>query len=463
MGVIPLVALLAVAAAATPPPALREGLPTGAFVEHLACRTDPTQTYTLYLPSRYDTARRWPALLVFDPRGRSRLAAELFAPAAETYGWVVVSSNDTRSDGPMEPNLRAVNALWPEVHTAFAVDPARVYAAGFSGGALLAWQVQRATRALAGVIAASGRFDDAFFDQDHLAPNFATAGDTDFNYQGSREVDRWLAAHGARHRLEIFAGAHAWMPRELATAAVEWMELDAMRSGLRPRDPALAARLLAADLAAAAALEAGGRPLDAMRRYRAAAATFRGLEDVGGAEAKADALAASAAVRAALEEERHWDAFEAGAKQREARVLSEIVAFEEPMPPGRIVAELDLERLQALARGGGAGALAARRVLESLVTQTAFYRTRDFLAGGHYLRAAAVLEVATRIKPDNPTAWYNLACARSRSGRRAEALDALSRAVDAGFADAALAASDHDLDALRSDTRFPAILSRMRR
>ena len=47
--------------------------PVGELIEGVACQIDSSQTYTLYLPTRYDRARLWPVLLVFDPRGRSVL------------------------------------------------------------------------------------------------------------------------------------------------------------------------------------------------------------------------------------------------------------------------------------------------------------------------------------------------------------------------------------------------------
>ena len=104
------------------------------MVEGIACDSDPTQTYTLYIPSTYTSDRRWPVLLVFDPRGRSLLAAELFREAAETNAWIIVSSDNTRSDGSWEPNLVAIQALWSEVHTRMPADFKRIYATGFSGG-----------------------------------------------------------------------------------------------------------------------------------------------------------------------------------------------------------------------------------------------------------------------------------------------------------------------------------------
>jgi predicted peptidase len=130
-------------------------LATGTFVENIPTRADATQTYTLYLPTSYDAKKAWPLLLVFDPRGRGTPAAEIFRGAAEEYGWMLISSNQTRSDDDSAPNDRAVRALLAEA-AAYSVDVKRIYATGFSGTAMLAWDVGIQTRRFAGVIGVGG-------------------------------------------------------------------------------------------------------------------------------------------------------------------------------------------------------------------------------------------------------------------------------------------------------------------
>jgi tetratricopeptide (TPR) repeat protein len=51
--------------------------------------------------------------------------------------------------------------------------------------------------------------------------------------------------------------------------------------------------------------------------------------------------------------------------------------------------------------------------------------------------------------------WYNLACLRSVGGATDAALDALRRAITAGYSDWAAIATDADLSPVRSDPRFP--------
>lgn len=435
--------------------------PTGTVVERVSCQRDVTQTYALYLPRAYDPARRWPALLVFDPRGRAVTALELFRAGAERHGWIVLSSHDTRSDGPPEPNRKALDAMWPEVHLRFATDPRRIYAAGFSGGAHLAWALAQQPGRLAGTICSGGRFIPELLPDAPDYASFAAAGDTDFNYQGTRKVDAALAQRGAVHRLEIFSGQHQWMPAALAGEAVEWMELQAMRRGLRERSPRLVDEALAADVETARGLEADGNLLAAMRRWQAIAHSFEGLADTTEAQQAAARLAALPACAAALKEEARWDTFEAQQDVRLGEAVGELRNPDRPVTSRRLMSLLDVRALQELEKGGGVAATTARRVLNRIYVQTAFYLPGELFAAAALPQAIAVLEVASEIRPEDPTVWYNLACARARAGKTGTALDALEAAVERGFSNAASMAADPDLASLRTSERFQAVLTRV--
>ncbi|HEY6147316.1 MAG TPA: hypothetical protein VIZ69_06445, partial [Thermoanaerobaculia bacterium] len=97
--------------------------PTGRIVERVPTRSDARFSFALYLPSGFDPGRSWPLLLVLDPRGRGALAAERFREPAEEYGWIIVSSNDTKSDDASTPNADILQALWMDSFTRFPADP----------------------------------------------------------------------------------------------------------------------------------------------------------------------------------------------------------------------------------------------------------------------------------------------------------------------------------------------------
>src|SRR5947207_2490263 len=90
----------------SPPAPKTLALPLGKLIERVPCVGHPEQTYALYLPRGYTAERRWPILYAFDASSDGKSVAALFQSAAETYGWIVVSSWNTASDGPMEPNFK---------------------------------------------------------------------------------------------------------------------------------------------------------------------------------------------------------------------------------------------------------------------------------------------------------------------------------------------------------------------
>lgn len=439
-------------------------VPVGKLVEGIRCANDPSQTYTLYLPPGTTADEPRPMLLVFDPRGRSLRAAQLFVGVAEELGWMIMSSNDTRSDGPMEPNIRAVNAMFPDALERYPTDPNRLYAAGFSGGAMLSWMVAHQTGTIAGVVAAGGRWIPDALDGKIGWANFGAVGNIDFNFAEMHRVDAILADKGAEHRLEVFQGPHDWMPEPLARAGLEWLELIAMKRGLRSRDDAFVARVYAQDSGAAARLEEQGERLAAMRRWQAIDRTFAGLRDVEAASRRAAALAKDPAVRQALKDEKRCEGFESRSLDRIWRALGELQRGERPMPAPRLEHELGLGDLQRrMHESGGCEAVTAERLLETIFTQTAFYLTRELLAGQRYRELVSALSVASSIHGDRAAVWYNLACAQARSGDPDAAMRSLQQAVDRGFADPATIAGDEDLASLREREDFTGLLERLRR
>jgi len=83
------------------------------------------------------------------------------------------------------------------------------------------------------------------------------------------------------------------------------------------------------------------------------------------------------------------------------------------------------------------------------------------LADGDEVEARQRFEQAAEILDDDPVIWYKLACIRAQSGDEAAALDGLDRAVDLGFADLGQIESDPDLDSLRGEERFEALVGRL--
>jgi predicted esterase len=433
-------------------------VPIGELVEGIACHSDPTQTYTLYIPSKYARDRPLPVLLVFDPRGRSALAAELFRDAAETYGWIIVSSDNTRSDGPWEPNMLAIQALWPEVHSRIPADFRRIYAAGFSGGVAVATLLARVTGEIAGVIGCGGLNENNQLN-DGAVPFFSTAGSTDFNFSEMHLLDEFMAEQGNPHRLVIFDGPHTWMPPAVAREAIEWMELIAMRQGTREHDQELIDTLYSADLTRAQTAAAEGHDLVAARRLREMVRTYSGLHDSSEAKAVAKRIEAGDKYRLQLKQAKRARGFEDRCLERRNTELTLLRNSDVPPPRAQLAGNLHIENLLRLAGKPGEEGLAAQRCLNSLYSALSFYLPQDELPQQRYVQVATSYELSLMIRDDNAVVWYNLACVRALLGRKTDAVEALASALEHGFDRFDLLETDTDLDPLREREDFKALMA----
>jgi adenylate cyclase len=82
---------------------------------------------------------------------------------------------------------------------------------------------------------------------------------------------------------------------------------------------------------------------------------------------------------------------------------------------------------------------------------------------GEPAKAKEWVEKATIIDPRNPSVWYNAACTYAQIDEVDKAIDALENAAGSGWADIRWAENDPDLDSLRGNDRFKAILEGLRK
>jgi predicted esterase len=342
--------------------------PLGKISDDVKCSADPTQSYALYLPSGYSPDRLWPVILAFDPGARGRIPVERYQEAAEMYGYIVAGSNQSRN-GSWKTSEAAIKAISRDVAERFAVDDRRVYTAGMSGGSRVALAIALASPRIAGVIASSAGFPDSKPRKIVSFPIFGTAGTEDFNYSEMRQMDRELTSP---HRLRIFNGGHVWLSSELAIEAVEWLEVQAMKSGRLPKDPAKIDRIFAKRMAAAQ-----GSDKETYVALQEIAADFEGLRNVEEQAARAAALGKDKKVKDALKQERREE-------DQEARLIGDIMAAEGRLgdPTERLSAMQELrdrwKQMRTAANGASdtAERRIARRISRALLA-SANDRTRD--------------------------------------------------------------------------------------
>lgn len=380
--------------------------PAGRIVPRVISAIDTSQAYALFLPAGYAKDRPWPALYVLDPRGRALLGLELFREAAARLGWIIISSYNTLSDGPPEPNVNAMNAMLSAARD-LVVDPSRTYLAGFSGTARVALQFAVHLRGgVAGVIATGGALGFALggpetvFAGDPAFAYFGAAGVRDFNYEEVRAMGERFRATRVPARVAVFEGPHSWPPAAVCAEALEWFELRAMIAGLRAMDSAWVHGRLERELQHAAELERVGRWDEALLLDDAIARDYVGWPGASGAAARAAALREHP-LMVRYERERHQ------AAERDARQgtdLLQTIAWaraQRDLPSVETLArKLRIPDFQGTAqRGDSLRAASARRLLARTFVFLSFYAPRSDLAQGATARAVRMFETALTIAP----------------------------------------------------------------
>jgi dienelactone hydrolase len=450
-----------------PDPSVRTFV-TGRLIEQVGSATSPEQRFTLYLPAGLDANRPTPILYLMDPRGRGRVPAQLFREAAERYGYILVSSQNMASDGPMEPNLHALHAMVEDTQRWFTIAPGRAYLVGFSGTARMASLLaQHRPGEFAGFIGVGAGFHP------DVRPSlttpflyFGAVGDVDYNFHEVATLEHALASFDLPYRLEQFPGEHGWLTPELATRAVEWFELRAMAAGTRPRDAALIETWWEADDAIARQRMGEGRILDAARQYAAMARDFEGLRDTSAVRRAAGSISSSPAARAQLQTRL------AATKRSDFWVKDAMQAIADAFPPGDDAPAVTLQELaaslalapmkRAVAGRDREASLEAQRRLNQLEVQLGFYLPQEALAQHEWARADYYLSLAVQIDETWPVTWYMKAQTYAALELPRQALRSLRRAIDAGFRDLRLVEADGAFRKLRGDPEYGAVLDLLR-
>lgn len=394
---------------------------------------------------------------------RGQLPLECFREAAEKYGYILAASNVSRN-GPVPPSLRAGVAMMRDTLDRFSIDERRLYTTGFSGGARVAATMAQLQKGrIAAVIGCAAGFPE---NQNPSAQTpFAfcgTIGNEDYNWTEMNRLDRALAALGKPHRLLRFAGGHTWPPGAVAMAAVEWLELQAMKADTRPRDPALIDSWLQRDLERARDEERRGNLYEAWLNYSDLATTFRGLSDVQSFEARASALQNQAGVKQRIKRDREAEDSEIAQRIEIAGYIGQMSEAEQQVDAtNRLYALITHLKRNERSAGTSAERLLARRLIEH-ANITAFYAGQPLFDAGEYRSALAYFELQGTIRPDSSAIQYRLAVTYARAGEKKKALEALKNAADKGFSDDARIEQESGFDKLRNDLRYEQALKAVR-
>lgn len=443
----------------------QDEFPRGEIIEKVICKDKPDQSYALYLPTTYSRDKEWPILFAFDPGARGQRPVELFKPAAEKFGYIVVGSNNSKN-GPYDIADQAIFAMWKDTRQRFSVDSRRIYATGFSGGARVASRFHILTgKACAGIIACGAGLANDIGDLGELKPAawYGIIGLSDSNNYELLELDKALDHTTIIHEVDVIDAEHRWPPEEAVTRAVAWLEINAMKSNTRPKGDSLIQALYQEALSRANNLELSGNIPFAVNAYDLAKRLFNGLLDTSYAEKKKTLLTESKAYKKFQEDENVRSQKISNCLKSFERVLYFI---ENPQKKrlslDEIFQELQLADLQKQAKRKKDlfdSSMAFR--LMAGISNRVYDIGSDYYRKADYEKAILCFGISAYVEERTYYSAYNLACSYSLNKQKKPALKALELAVKRGLNNPTQLDNDKDLDFIRNEKGYKEIRQKM--
>jgi tetratricopeptide (TPR) repeat protein len=437
------------------------------IIERVVCLEDSSQSFALYLPEDYTPDKKWPVLLMFDPRGIGSIPLKAFKPAAEKYQFILVGSNNVRN-GPWERILNDMKILWRDIQSRFSINRKRIYTTGFSGGGRAAAAFPHVVRApVEGIISCGAGLPSQLKpEQVKPAVYYGIVGLEDFNYKEMIKLDQLMENAMVTHFIEIIDGDHRWPPAETCTAAFEYLEISAIKRGLKEGDSVLINEVYSNFMEKVKRLNESGNMYFAVKNSKAYALLFQGLKE------KEEAGASFNEMLGQLSQKKQYKKFvkeETKRNKKELQYIGQFISVFSSIEGGQkslrglpnIIRGLQLKSLLKIARKDGQvyESAMAKRLLAELSIKGYRKGMENMAKTTDYERAVIFLEIASRSSDKNYVAYYNLACAYSLNGKKKKALENLKLSVEKGFRDIEHIQNDPQLDLIKKEEEFKKIIS----
>ncbi|WP_437370766.1 alpha/beta hydrolase [Maribacter litoralis] len=110
----------------------------GAISENIIVNDTVNETYSLYLPTKFDVNKVWPVAFVMDLKGKGKAAMSMLVNAAEQEGYVLASSDNMSDSLSISENVLIANRMFNSVFSTIPTEKNRAYTVGFGSGAMFA-------------------------------------------------------------------------------------------------------------------------------------------------------------------------------------------------------------------------------------------------------------------------------------------------------------------------------------
>lgn len=435
----------------------------GIIADTIKCKSNPKFSYALYLPTNYSDTVKWPVIFVFDPGARGKLGVSGFVQAAEKLGFIIVCSNNSRNQLPVNELSQALKFLFQDVENRFSIDDHRIYTSGFSGGSRVASMVALQNKIIAGVIACGAGFpgENDFVNISSFS-YIGLVGNRDMNYIEMCDLEKKMKGLGMNIELRIFDGGHTWPSSDLLQEAVEWMELQAMKKGTKIRNPAFINAQFEKYRSKAILLLKNGKLIESARAFEYLIKDFPDYNSSWKLEETLDSLKNSGAYNKAV---RYWNKNRARELEIQNNLISKVLiqVRAESLPDSirsSVLAQIRMLRNLETSRDT-INQLIGSRVL-MLLNSVCFETGRNYIGLKKFKAASICYQVESMIDPKNYYIQFLLAKSYALDNDTDNSLQSLQKAIKLGYNNKKLIESDTSFLPLNNQKKFREILMKLK-
>ncbi|WP_298501555.1 alpha/beta hydrolase [uncultured Maribacter sp.] len=204
-------------------------LKKGVIMTNLKVHDTLAESFSLYLPSSFNTNKAWPVLFVFNMKNKGKQALSMFVSAAEEQEYILAASNNVNDSLSLTKNLLISSRMFNRVYSILPIKKERVYTAGYKEGGKFASLIPAFIKGVSGVLSLSASVANREV-LDVKKPYYfiGIVGKEDYSYSDMINNRKFLNKLKYPNQLLFHGRGEEWPLSTYFNSALEYFKLSAM-------------------------------------------------------------------------------------------------------------------------------------------------------------------------------------------------------------------------------------------
>ena len=439
----------------------QKDMKSGVITDTVVCTNNEDYSYALYLPVNYNRNKEWPVIFLFDPGAKGALAVQTFKSAAESFGYILAASNNSKNGLPWNRVNSMAESMMKDVKERFSINAERIYLSGFSGGARVA-SLLAFSNEVSGIIGCGAGFPFGNT-WPELIPDFdyiGLAGNFDMNYQELFLLEQELSKRGVTARILNSDYGHSWPPEDLIYEAVEWMELQAMRRNIIAENTYFIDTLYEKKMSVITNILEEGNIIEAVRTMRWMIDDFKGFSDVSPVQHILDSCEHTKKYASDLKTRIKMQQTEIEQQKMFSLAFSGLVFSNALNDSTRNWWFTNIKKLNKFESSSTVYKSQMATRIKGYVAMGCYMNYENLSKTSKYDKLILLSQIWTIAEPENSSAYYYLARSYALNHETKKALEALEKCFSAGFNKTGLILEDEAFSIIKSDERFKELIKK---